>query len=101
MKYLRILLIPLLSFGIGVKPTNAQDSFKSHCLFTGSYMRTAGKGYTDYAYVFSGYEVCAYYRPNQAVLIKGTYDNEFNLPEGKTLKQCVKEMKEDEMIDCL
>lgn len=102
MKYLSLLLlIPLLSFGINVKSTNAQDSFKSHCIFTSSYMRTAGEGYTEYAYVFSGYEICAYYRPNEPILIKGSYDNEFYLPEGKTFKQCIQEMKESEMIDCL
>jgi hypothetical protein len=101
MKYLSFLLIPLLSFGIGVKPTSAQDSFASRCYLTGSSMQTNGEGATKYAYVFSGYEICAYYRPNQPILIKGSYDNEFYLPEGKTLEQCVAEMKRNEMIDCL
>lgn len=101
MKYLSFLLVPVLSFCVGVKPTNGQDSFTSQCYLNGSLMKVTNEGYTDYAYVFSGYEVCAYYRSNQAVLIKGTYNNEFYLPKGKTFKQCVQEMKESEMIDCL
>ena len=101
MKYLYLLLVPLLSFGIGIEPTHAQDSFASKCYLNGSLMKVAKEGYTDYAYVFSGYEVCAYFKVNQTILIKGTYDNEFNLPKGKTFKQCIKEMKENEMIDCL
>lgn len=98
---LSLLLVSLLSFGIGVKPIHAQDSFASNCALSNSLLKVARKGYTEYAYVFSGYEVCAYFKVNHRVLIKGTYDNEFYLPEGKTFKQCVQEMKESEMIDCL
>lgn len=46
MKYLSFLLVPVLSFCVGVKPTNGQDSFASQCYLNGSLMKVTNEGYT-------------------------------------------------------
>lgn len=100
MRYLSLLLIPVLSLSVNVRPTSAQDSFASHCYLTGSLMRAEGKGATKYATIYLGYGICAYYRPNEPIEVKGSDGTEFEVPKGKGIKDCIDEMIKNKTKTC-
>lgn len=103
MKYLSFLLlvVPLLCLGVNVKPTQAQDSFASHCYLSNALLQRSGKGAAKYATIYPGYEICAYYKPNEPIKVKGNDGTtEFKVPEDKTIQQCIDEMIKNKTKTC-
>jgi hypothetical protein len=63
-------------------------------------MQARGEGATRYASIYWGYEVCAYYRPNQPIKVKGSDGTKFNVPKGKDIQTCIDEMRNNKTKTC-